>query len=111
MSPPMLEPERAIKCLVGLCFYRFDPQVGQEIKKNLQFYSSKPGHIAIAVWFLGLMKAIEDSPQDYPFCLSEKEFTYYSEQNFGGQVKDIGELYHPPSYYQALIQDIFGFSI
>ncbi len=103
------EPERAAKCLVGLCFYRFDPRVGQEITNNLQFYSSKPGSASIAAWFLGLMMAIENSPQDYPFCLSEKEIAFYAKQNFGDEINDIEGIYHPPSFYQALAQDIVGY--
>ncbi len=102
------EPDRAIKCLVALCFYRFDLGVGQIIKQNLNFYATKPSGPALIGWFLATMMQIEDKPEAFPFCLSEREFVYYSKENFGEDVENAEGIYHPPDFYGSLVKFSIG---
>ncbi len=102
------EPDRVRAWLVGLCLYRFDDGLKQQLSSEFTAYATKPGYAAAVSWLIGLMLDIDDDPAAYPFSLSEKEFTFYSRQNFGDEIQNLEGVYHPPHFYDVLAKDVFG---
>ena len=100
------DPRRARAWLVALCLYRFDDKLRDVIRRDLEFYGRTPGGIPIVQFFFGVMADIASDPSEYPFCLSEREFAYYSKQNFGDTIENVEGIYKPPNFYVALMQDI-----
>ncbi len=76
----------------------------------MEAYRNRQRFKPFITWLITLKFQVEDDPPSFPFCLNEKEFDYYSTQNFGGKIEDIKGFYKPPSFYRALAVDtlIFG---
>ena len=48
------------------------------------------------------------TPDRYPFCLTDREFRYYGRTYFGDTIPNLDGIYHPPSFFRALLEDIGG---
>lgn len=100
------DPALARRLFVALCFSRADLRVKQALESQLTAYRNKLNWTPVMSWLTVLKFQIEDDPSAFPFALNEKEFAYYAQQNFGGQIGDIKDIYKPPSFYGSLWQDI-----
>ena len=40
--------------------------------------------------------------------MSEREFEFYSKQNFGDEIQNLEGIYHPPKYCNVLARNAFG---
>ncbi len=103
---PTPDPSPARRLVVWLNFFRAEPRVKSALEDELTAYRNKLNYTPFIAWLTSLKFQIEDDPSAFPFALNEKEFAYYAQQNFGGQISDIQEIYKPPSFYAAFAQDV-----
>lgn len=102
----MPRPWTCAAAFYRLCFFRADLRVKNALETKLTEMRRKDGYTPVISWLTLLKFQIEDAPSDYPFSLNEREFAYYAEQNFGGEMKDISDIYKPANFYKALAEDV-----
>ncbi len=100
------DPSQSRRLFVWLNVFRADPRVRSALEDELTIYRNKLNYTPFIAWLTSLKFQIDDDPSAFPFALNEKEFAYYAQQNFGGQIGDIEDIYKPPNFYAALLQDL-----
>jgi hypothetical protein len=105
------DPGLARRCFVGLCLIRASPGVRDAIQKDLGSVKPWQPWQQIRLLFSILLAGIDNSPEEYPFCLSDREFAYYSKQNFGDVIPNVLGIYKPPNFYQQLAFAVGGVAV
>ena len=103
------DPQQIRKWFVALTIFRQKADVKRALEDQLSAARKRLDISALVQWIISLKFQCEDSPGEFPFCLDEREFAYYANKEFGGEIRNIVGIYKPPSFYKALAQDIFGF--
>ena len=92
--------------------FRHDPNIKAQLERELTANRAALGG-PFTAWITSLKFQSSDNPEEFPFCLNEKEFAFYATKFFSGEIKNIEGIYKPPSFYSALGVSIvkFGFGI
>lgn len=98
--------ERTRPIFVALTGYRFDPERKKLATSGLEAMQKEQKFSPAGTWLLSLVSKLQFSPEDYPFCLNDDEFEYYTRTNFGDKMPAIKNIYHPPNFYKALAEDL-----
>ncbi len=111
---PMLarapDPDLVRRWFVTLCLFRHDPHLKAAFERDLMQHGAARGG-PYTGWITSLKFQCTATPEEFPFCLNEKEFAFYSNKFFGGKIGDIEGIYKPPSFYSALGASLIKFGV
>lgn len=100
------DPMVAKALFVGLCFVRHSDQFRNDLDDVVERLRHQPNWITFTSWWTMRQYGVIHSPMEYPFSLTEDEFTDYSIKNFGGRFPRVEGTWHPHSFYRAVLQDV-----